>query len=121
MDANLATDRLYLIKAGFAHQGQGPYYCPGCAEIAGLLALYPALKAKVELRWVDFVRPRPELVALLGEANQSCPVLVLAKAPTNPPMGVIVRMANGRTFIEGTREIGLYLAHKHGIDRPFAG
>jgi hypothetical protein len=28
-------------------------------------------------------------------------------------------MANGRAFIEGVREIGLYLARTYGAGRPF--
>jgi hypothetical protein len=114
------NDRLYVIKSGFNHQGEGPYYCPGCAEMAGLMEFYPELKQRVDIRWVDFSRPRPELVELLGEANQSCPVLVLSEVPVNPPKELTVQLANGRAFIEGTREIGLYLAHAHGIGRPFA-
>ncbi|QYM78900.1 DUF3088 domain-containing protein [Horticoccus luteus] len=112
-------DHLYIIKSGFQHEGHGPYYCPGCAEMVGLLEFYPELKEHVEIHWVDFARPRPELVELLGAENQSCPVLVLAAAPANLPSGLIIHSAHGRSFIEGTREIGLYLAHVRGTGRPF--
>lgn len=115
----MKSDRLYVIKSGFKHEGKGPYYCPGCAEMMGLLEFYPELRQKVEVRWVDFARPRPELVDLLGEANQGCPVLVLAAVPVNPPAELTVQMANGRAFIEGVREIGLYLARTYGAGRPF--
>ncbi len=110
-------DQLYLIKPHFSNQGK-TYYCPGCAEMIGLREFYPALKANIEVRWVDFARPRPELVALLGEENQSCPVLVLHAVPANLPAHLKVQHANGRAFVADAREIGEYLAHTQGIGLP---
>jgi hypothetical protein len=110
-------DTLYLLKTDFIDNGQH-YYCPACAEVAGILAFYPALKAQVQVRHVDFPRPRPELAALLGEANQSCPVLVLAKVPANLPSHLKVHMGNNHAFVEGAREIGDYFAHVHGTPLP---
>jgi len=109
--------QLYLIKHDFQDRGK-TYYCPGCAEMIGLLELYPALKQSIEIRHVDFTRPRPELVSLLGEANQGCPVLVLATVPQNLPAHLKVQQANGRAFVADPREIGEYLAHVHGIGLP---
>lgn len=74
----MKLDRLYLLKPQFMDQGKGPYFCP---QLVGLIAFYPALKRQLEVRWLDFPRPRPELVDLLGQENQSCPVLVLRGAP----------------------------------------
>ncbi|HVZ66248.1 MAG TPA: DUF3088 family protein [Lacunisphaera sp.] len=112
----MKRDQLYLLKPGFRDQG-ATYYCPSCAELAGLLAFYPALQAKLEVHYVDFPRPRPELASRLGEANQSCPVLVLAENSTIPDAPA-VRQANGHGFVAGAREIGKYLARRHGIDLP---
>ena len=72
----MKPDQLYLIRRDFQDQGK-TYYCPGCAEMIGLLEYYPELKKGIEIHEVDFARPRPMLVSLLGEANQGCPVLVL--------------------------------------------
>lgn len=110
-------DQLFLLKPDFSDQGQ-TYYCPYCAEVLGLREFYPALKASSEIPWVDFARPRPELVALLGEDHQSCPVLVLHAKPANLPASVPVQYANGHAFVEGAREIGQYLAHAQGIGLP---
>lgn len=33
----MTQDRLYLLKAGFIDQGKGPYFCPECAQMVGLL------------------------------------------------------------------------------------
>jgi len=99
-------------------QGQGPYFCPGCAQMAGVLEFYPALKERLEVRYLDFPRPRPEVVELLGEENQRCPVLVLKNAPNGVPSTVPLQQATGHWFVEGPGEISRYLAHAHGIGIP---
>lgn len=99
-------------------QGQGPYFCPHCAQLVGLMEFYPAPKEQLEVRWLDFQRPRPELVDQLGEENQSCPVLLLHAMPevslAKPPL----QQAKGRWFVEGADEIARYLAHTYGIGIP---
>lgn len=111
----MKRDRLYLLKPDFLDRGKGPYFCPGCAQMVGLLEFYPALKAHLEVRYLGFPRPRSELVELLGEENQSCPVLVLAEAASDLPATLPIREAKGRSFVEGADEIARYLAHMHGI------
>jgi hypothetical protein len=113
----MKRDQLYLLKPDF-HDQDKTYYCPSCAEVIGLLEFYPALKQHIEIHYLDFARPRPELVSLLGEANQGCPVLVLATAPQNLPAHLKGQQANGRAFVADPREIGAYLAHVHGIGLP---
>ena len=113
----MKRDQLYLLKPDFHDQGK-TYYCPGCVELLGLLEFYPALKQRVNIHHVDYPRPRPKLVPLLGEANQGCPVLVLATAPQNLPAHLKVQHANGHAFVADAREIGTYLAHVHGIGIP---
>lgn len=110
-------DRLYLLKPDFHDQGK-TYFCPGCAEMLGLLEFYPTLKQSIEIHYVDFSRPRPELAPVLGEENQSCPVLVLETVPPNLPSHLEVQKANGHAFVAGAREIAEYLAHVHGIGIP---
>lgn len=112
----MKSDRLYLLKPQFMDHDKGPYFCPGCAEMVGLLEFYPELKALLEVRYLDFPRPRPELIELIGEENQSCPVLVLKEEPRAafPPL----RQAKGRWFVEGANEIARYLSQAHGIGLP---
>jgi hypothetical protein len=72
--------KLFLLKADFQDKNRADgknYFCPGCSPIEGLLSYYPRLRTELEVEYVDFTRPRKVLVDLLGEENQSCPVLVL--------------------------------------------
>ncbi len=113
--------QLYLLQPRFSANGQGPFFCPGCAMLAGMLEFYPELKPHLDVHYVDFPRPRRELAALLGGKNQSCPVLVLAgDVPPIPPPDVHVQLANGHAFIKGPEEIARFLAHHHRTGMPYA-
>lgn len=73
-------EKLFLLKPDFQDINRNAdvkYFCPPCALIEGVLSFYPQLRNQLEVTYVDFVRPRPAIIALIGEANQSCPVLVL--------------------------------------------
>lgn len=115
--STMNRDRLYLLKPGFREGGTN-YFCPGCAEVVGLLEFYPVLKQHLELHYIDYPRPRPELAALLGDENQSCPVLVLGSLPPNLPAHLKVQHANGHSYVEDPRAIANYLAHLHGTGLP---
>jgi hypothetical protein len=106
---------LFLLRAGFPDPKHGPggFYCPECATVAGLLYYYPKLVESLDVRLVDAPRPRPEVVALVGEENQSCPVLVLPQGDL--PAGVPV--ANGRGFVSGPEPIVTFLAERYGTAR----
>lgn len=117
-ESPILRDRLYLLKPDFQDGDRGPYFCPGCTQMIGLLEIYPQLKETLEIHPVDFPRPRPELVELLGEENQSCPVLILRQVPADLPPHLPVQRANGHSFVEGANEIATCLAHIHGIGIP---
>ncbi len=111
-------DTLFLLKHDFADGDGAPYYCPECAQINGVLHYYPKLRHWVDVRYVDFPRPRADIIALIGEANQGCPVLVLAaKSPANV-QGVEVSEFKGRHFVSGAKDIGNYLSQVHNLGRP---
>jgi hypothetical protein len=109
-------DRLYLLKPNFLDQGK-IYFCPGCAQVEGMLSFYPMLREKIEVLYIDFSRPRPSLVAEIGEDNQGCPKLVLG-GKNNIPEGVTVAEAKGRRFISAPLDICRYLASAYGVGKP---
>ena len=95
-------EKLFLLKPDFqdvARGAENKYFCPHCAILEGLLSYYPRLRNELSIHYVDFSRPRPDIVSLIGEANQSCPVLVLEDGE----------------FINETDDIIRYLIHNHQI------
>lgn len=112
-------DTLFLLKPDFMDHGRGPYYCPACASIEGLLSFYAPLRQRLDVRYLDFPRPRPEVVALIGDANQGLPALVLDQAvPAKLLDGLDVKAWNGRRFLKGAGDIGRYFARAYGIGEP---
>jgi hypothetical protein len=111
----MTKDRLFLLKPDFRKGDEGPYYCPECALVEGLLSYYPRLRHKLDVHYVDFAKPRAVIVAELGEANQGCPVLVLAEGRRVLDPAVEVGEANGRRFIAGDAHIRRYLATTYGV------
>jgi len=95
-------EKLFLLKPDFQDKNLGAenkYFCPNCVLLEGLLSFYPRLRNELEIHYVDFPRPRPEIVNLIGEANQSCPVLILEDGG----------------FINETSDIIRYLTYNHQI------
>ena len=111
-------DILFLLKHGFPDGPGAPYYCPECALISGVLHYYPQLRHQVDVRYVDFPRPRQEVIALVGEINQGCPVLVLGDAAPPSVEGVTIGSFNHRRFISGAEGIGNYFAKVYETGRP---
>jgi hypothetical protein len=114
-------DTLFLLNPGFndaALQEGEVYYCPSCATIEGVLHYYPHLREQLEIIYVDFPRPRRQIIELLGDAYQSCPVLVIntSKSPvSNYPL---FKESKGYKFIDSTTDIMNYLATTYGIGLP---
>ena len=110
-------DRLYLLKPNLCDGGKGPYFCPGCSCVEGMLSFYPSLRDQIEIHYIGFPRPRPSLVAEIGAENQGCPKLILGgEHPV--ASGVNVSEANGRRFVSEANEICRYLASAYGFGEP---
>lgn len=113
-------DQLFVIQPDFAAPGSSQrFVCPGCSEILGLFQYYPNLQSKVDVRFVTFQRPRPEIVDLIGADNQDAPVIVLGNASAKPSATAKVHSSNGHRFINDAREIASYLADSYGIGFPY--
>jgi len=108
-------DKLFLLKPDFHKDKEGPFYCPECALVEGVLSFYPKLRHKIDVQYVDFVKPRATVVAELGEANQGCPVLVLVDGRRVPDASLDIRESNGRRFITNEAHIRRYLAATYGV------
>jgi len=97
--------KLFLLKPDFIDDQKGAkgqkYFCGPCTLIAGLLSYYPHLKKELDVIYVDFKRPRKVIVDLIGEENQSCPVLVVDAAK--------------KVFFNETEDIVQYFSTHYGI------
>lgn len=106
-----------MLKPGFAdpaYPGER-FYCWHCALMEGVLASFPALSEKIDIARIDWEHPRPDIMRLLGEDNQSLPVLLLGDDAD-------AAMATGRygkqLFAEGKDAILAALSRRHGIPLP---
>jgi hypothetical protein len=76
----VSRDRLFLLDPEFADPdlpGRS-FYCQDCITIEGLLAAFPDRAADLEVIRVPYPRPRPQVIAAIGEGNQNLPALVWA-------------------------------------------
>ena len=110
--------KLFLLKPNFTdpnNDNEGKlYYCPQNALIEGVLKYYPDLEKKIEIQYIDFKRPRPLVIAEIGEENQSCPVLVANKTETENESGYFSTYGD-KLFINDENLILKYFAEKFGI------
>lgn len=120
----MGRDLLFLLKEDFVDKSQDaggtgvPYYCPDCAQITGVLSYFPKLRHHLDIRYVDFARPRKEIVSLLSEQHQGCPVLILDQPPGMDALAYITGQVNGKSFISGAKAISIYWSYKYGTSRP---
>lgn len=110
-------DILYLLKpdfldAAYPHQR---FYCEHCALLEGLLSSFPQQMTNLEVRRIAFPRPRAEVIALVGEAHQSLPLLILAEGETSPHQ---TGTHNGTSFVSGKDHILKALAERYGLPDP---
>ena len=108
---------LFLLNPGFFDEEDGPFFCPHSAALEGLLKYAPQLQTVLEVRRVDFARPRPEIVALLGAENQNTPVLIIGDSQKVPAQAK-VSAETGRAFILGEIAISNFLHSAVGTVKP---
>jgi len=112
-------DRLYLLKPDFAAEGGVKQFCSECA-IEGMLSFYPQLRQGLDVKYIGFTKPRPEIVAELGPEHQSSPCLVVAdpaRAAKAAPH-VQLKESNGKRFLNDPLQVCEYLAQVHGTGKP---
>ncbi|HEY0926072.1 DUF3088 family protein [Brevundimonas sp.] len=109
------TDRLYLLNADWHDDAGGPWFCPAGAFVEGMLSFYPVLREQLLITYLDHPRPRPPVIAEVGEDHQSCPLLVLDGGFDWPDAATSA--ATGRRFLQD-HAIAPYLAARYGIGLP---
>lgn len=113
---SLQRDTLFIIKAPFEdHALEGTWFCASCAMMEGALLANPHWAAHIDVRRMPFPRPRHDMIVLIGEENQSMPVLVLADG-SRAPEGA--KEFEGRYFLDEPKPIARYLAATYGGAGP---
>ena len=74
--------KLFILKMPFEDGPGKMWFCSHCALIEGALLVNPHWQEKVEIRRIDFPKPRQEVVNILGEDNQWLPVLIYGDRQT---------------------------------------
>jgi len=113
----MTKDTLFLLKGSFMKGLDGPFYCPECIAIEGLLSYFPKLRDDLDVVYVDFQRPRPAIVEILGEENQGSPVIVLADPQRATSFGLPVKEYEGVCFINDEKAILVYLSLAYGVSK----
>ena len=108
---------LFLLTPGFFDGEEGPFFCPHSAAMEGFIKYVPAIETEVNVRRIAFQRPRPDIMALLGELNQGTPVLILAEGTEVPPEAQ-VSTETGRAFIMDEIQISNYLSRTMNVMKP---
>ena len=108
-------DTLFILRPGFFKDSEGPFYCGDSVAVEGLLSFYPQLRDAVAVEYIDAPRPRQPIVALIGEDNQSAPVLVLGDGHAPNDDTVAIREHKGRRFIDSPADIRRYLSSQYGV------
>ncbi len=107
-------DKLFLLKPDFIDP-QFPgrrFYCWHCALIEGVLSAFPDLAERLEVERVAWPRPRKAVISVLGEENQSLPLLVLAEGESSRfQTGIFGKLA----FIDDRDKILAALSERHGF------
>ena len=112
-------DQLYLLRPGFYNAGVGPLYCGDSLPVEGLLSFFPQLRTLLDVHYLDFPRPRGQLVHALGDGNQGIPVLILADKREIADDELTPKQAKGKRFFADERSIRRYLSTQHNL--PEAG
>ena len=118
----LIMPQLFLLKPDFKdskNDNEGKlYYCPQCAMIAGIIKFYPQLETMLKINYVDFQRPRKAIIELIGEDNQSCPVLVIENHQEENVDLSYFNSFEDKLFVNSTDSIIKYLSERYGIGNP---
>ncbi|ACB95474.1 DUF3088 domain-containing protein [Beijerinckia indica] len=112
----MSRDKLFLIEPGF-QDAQKPgerFVCPHCNQVEGLLSAFPDLATRLDVERIPFARPRKPVIALLGEDNQSLPLLILGK---EAPIPADAEHYGENAFVNTTARILELLSERHGFPR----
>ncbi|HLE47931.1 MAG TPA: DUF3088 family protein [Candidatus Thermoplasmatota archaeon] len=115
----IPKDRLFLLKPDFSDAGFRQF-CSECAMVEGMLSFYPSIRKALDIKYINFTRPRKEIVSALGPDHQSSPLLIVGDAANAKRAGpnVKIQAHGGKQFVNDPFMVCEYLASVHGVGRP---
>ncbi len=118
---NDTKDRLFLLNPNFTDikkdNVEQIYYCPYNAMLEGILHYFPDLRNQLEINYINFPRPRKQIIELLGEENQGLPLLIIERKDIDIS-ALEVMQYKEKLFIKGSDAIALYLSMAYKIPKP---
>lgn len=107
-------DRLYLLDPSFTDPAypDRTFYCRDCITIDGLLARFPDKATMLDIVRVPYPRPRDAVVAVVGEAHQNLPLLVLS---ANADPALADGRHDGTYFVSDPKGLLHALHVRHGF------
>ncbi|MFN7822736.1 MAG: DUF3088 family protein [Bacteroidota bacterium] len=112
-------DILFLLRPNFTDslrdQAGKLYYCPDCALIEGVLSYYPFLREKLDIRYIQYPKPRKEIVELVGDAFQGCPNLILDAAHHGKVDASLYHQYGGQLYTTDPKLVLAYFSDSYGI------
>lgn len=110
---------LYLLKPKFKDptHGDADFFCPQCAPIEGLLAMFPDVRQYLDIRYVDFARPRGDLGVFVGD-EQSCPQIILRDVDDEHSAESSHDGLDKVRRIEDPKDVQGYLIARFGLPKP---
>ncbi|PAJ72013.1 hypothetical protein CJF42_23530 [Pseudoalteromonas sp. NBT06-2] len=110
---------LYLFERDFKDESfKGErFFCPFCLKIEGLMALFPEIRHAVEVRYVDFTKPRGELTKFVGENNQSCPQAIFVAGDDSWSGQYSKKSEQGTIHIDKTKDIMKYFIDRFELPK----
>ncbi|MFV1465862.1 DUF3088 family protein [Phaeobacter sp. JH20_02] len=115
----MAEAILYLLKSDFndPEYGDTPFYCPACLKVEGLLSMFPKIRQELDVRYVDFTRPRGDLPGYTGD-RQGCPHIVLPDGDDTHSADLSEAGVGDVRRIEKDEDIFSYLINRFGVSHP---
>ena len=108
-------DQLYMLRPGYFNATRGPLYCSDSIAVEGLLSFCPQLRTLIDVHYIEFPRPRAQLVSLLGENHQSIPVLILTPDRRIADVTLKAQQINGLKILDDERLIRQYLSTQYRV------
>ena len=115
----MAKTILYLLKSKFPDPKHGDqlFFCPQCSPVEGLLAMFPDVRQNLDVRYVDFARPRGDMEEFVGD-NQSCPQIVLPNGDDAHSTELSDAGQGATRRIEDPAGVQRYLIDRFGLSHP---